>query len=149
MRDNASVQQVHKALVEQLAYLLLEVASTQPVLARLTEDPVASADAGLTIKQCYGAIVERDTGHVVPQLRALKGDNGSVSQLPKTDWEVLCIGDVLRRVADARRELLSVAEEVSVDTVQELEQICKILHEAVLHDTTQLQAIAKQVRRGV
>ena len=142
--DNASAAKLRAALTDQLAYLLLELASTESVLPRMAKTERVGAEDGLTVRQRYGAIAEHDAEQTLPRLRALAGANGQPPEAAGTDWNALPLPEVLHQVAATRRNLLSAAAGLDELAQPHLEELCGILHQAVQHDTVQLQAIAKQ-----
>ncbi|MDE2732003.1 MAG: hypothetical protein OXI38_11485 [Bacteroidota bacterium] len=142
--DNASAATLRAALTDQLAYLLLELASTESVLPRMAKSERIDAQDGLTVRQRYGAIAEHDADRTLPRLRALAGANGTPDEAEVTDWNILALPEVLRRVAANRRTLLAAADGLGELAQPQLEELCRLLHRTVQHDTVQLQAIAKQ-----
>lgn len=147
--DSVSALQLRAELLAQMAYLLMEVAAMEPLLPRLVEEELNHADQGLSVKQGYGAIVEWDRQRVIPLLRSLDGQNGQTREASETEWNALSMNDVLQRVASTRREALSVADSLGKGPWRRQAEVCKTLHETVQHDTTRLQAIARQLSRGV
>lgn len=147
--DSASALRLRAELLDQMAYLLMEVAAMEPLLPRMVEEELSHADQGLSVKQGYGAIVEWDRQRVIPLLRSLNEQNGQGREASDTDWNTLSLGDVLQRVAATRREVLTIADSLGKGPWRRQDEVCKTLHETVQHDTTRLQTIAKQLNRGV
>ena len=147
--DSASALRLRAELLDQMAYLLMEVAAMEPLLPRMVEEELSHADQGLSVKQGYGAIVEWDRQRVIPLLRSLNEQNGQGREASGTDWNALSLGDVLQRVAATRREVLTIADSLGKGPWRRQDEVCKTLHETVQHDTTRLQTIAKQLNRGV
>ena len=147
--DSTSEVQLRAALLDQLGYLLLEIAAMKPLLPRLTEPEVNHTGEGPSVKQCYGAIVDWDCTRVMPALRAFSGQNGVAEVMPSTDWNSLSLRDILDRVSNSRRATLALASALGQGPGSKMKEVYTLLHQTVQHDTAQLQTIAKRLNRGV
>ena len=151
--DEASSPHLRAALLDQLTYLLFEVAAMEPVIARLYESELVHTTHGLSVKQCYGAIVVWDSSRVIPVLRTMKGLKVQEPAGDPPDWNELPLRDILDRIRETRRTLVELAhtlEDVqwSFTCTDDSDDVYGLLYKTVQHDTDRLQTVAKRLYRG-
>ena len=138
------------AVLDQLRYLIDEIAALRRISARLHESQITSTDRGPSVKQCYGAIIMRDRNKILPALKNISGRE-ITPKAPSVDWNSMSIKDILVQVESARKSVIEVAENLSSDAwsqkVTEGVDVFQFLLTASQQDTDTLRTVAERLNR--
>jgi len=117
--------ELRKGLIDQLAYLVQEVAALKTVVDAVPEDVQAGRPTGedLTMKEIYGLIATLDDEVRGPVVEALADGEAPPSvpaepprqQVRSDDWNARNIESVLDAVQDARRRFVDALQTVPPD----------------------------------
>ena len=111
-----TIAEAREAILVQLAHLIDEVETAEPLLARLAEAVLTGApvEGEPSIQSLYGLIAAADESVRLPALRRIAaGEEPELSPpdqaalLAFAPWDVLPLGEVLRRVREGRRALVA------------------------------------------
>ena len=138
------------AVLDQLRYLIDEIAALRQISARLNESQITNTERGLSVKQCYGAIIMRDRNKILPALKNISG----LTITPKAssvDWNSIPMKDILVQVESARRSVIEVVENLSSEAwsqqITEGEDVFQFLITASQQDTDTLRTVAERLYR--
>jgi hypothetical protein len=138
------------AVLDQLRYLIDEIAALRQVSLRLHEPQITNTDRGPSVKQCYGAIVTRDRNQILPALKNISGRKDTPKAL-SVDWNSVPMKDILAQVESARRSVIQAAENLSMEAwsqqITEGMDVCQFLLTASQHDTDTLRTVAERLYR--
>ncbi len=139
------------AVLDQLRYLIDEIAALRQISPRLHESQITNTDRGPSVKQCYGAIIMRDQNKILPALKTLSGRKVTPEAL-SMDWNSVPIKDILVQVESVRRSVIEAAEDLSVEAwsqqVTEGMDVGQFLLTASQHDTDTLRTVAERLYRS-
>ena len=138
-------------LLDQLNYLLDEIASLRSITSRLHEAQITNTERGLSVKQYYGSIIMRDRNEILPVLEKLYG--GKCSRAVKeVDWNRRPMEKILTEVEAARQAVIAAAKRLKPqDWTQEVAQgtdVYQLLLEVSHTDTDILRAVAQKLYRS-
>lgn len=138
------------AVLDQLRYLIDEIAALRQISPRLHESQITNTDRGPSVKQCYGAIIMRDRNKILPALKNISGRKIPSEALP-VDWNSIPMKDILVQVESARRSVIEVAENLSKEAwsqqISEGEDVFQFLLTASQQDTDALRTVAERLYR--
>ena len=138
------------AVLDQLRYLIDEITALRKISPRLNESQITNTDRGLSVKQCYGAIIMRDRNKILPALKNISGRK-ITPKASSVDWNTLPMNDILVQVESARRSVIEVAENLSSEAwsrqITEGEDVFQFLLTASQQDTDTLRTVAERLYR--
>jgi len=138
------------AVLDQLRYLIDEIAALRQISPRLHESQITNTDRGPSVKQCYGAIITRDRSKILPALKNISGRK-IPSEALSVDWNSVPIMDILVQVESARRSVIEAAENLSSEAwsqqIMEGEDVFQFLLTASQQDTDTLRTVAERLYR--
>lgn len=138
-------------LLDQLNYLLDEIASLRGITSRLHEAQITNTERGPSVKQCYGSIIMRDRNEILPALEKLHRGKRSRS-VKDMDWNRRPIEEILTEVEAARRAVIAAAGRLKPqDWTQEVAEgmdLYQFLLEASHTDADTLREVAQKLYRS-
>ena len=138
------------AVLDQLRYLIDEIAALRQISPRLHESQLTNTDRGPSVKQCYGEIIMRDRNKILPALKNISTRRITPEDL-SVDWNSMPMKDILVQVESARRSVIEVAENLSSEAwsqqVTEGVDVFQFLLTASQHDTDTLRTVAERLYR--
>lgn len=138
------------AVLDQLRYLIDEIAALRQISPRLHESQITNTDRGPSVKQCYGAIIMRDRNRILPALINISGRKFNPKAL-SVDWNSMPMKDILAQVESARRSVIDVAENLSIEAwsqqITEGKDVFQFLLTASQQDTDTLRTVAERLYR--
>lgn len=138
-------------LLDQLSYLLDEIASLRSIVSRLHEAQITNTERGPSVKQCYGAIVMRDRNEILPVLEKLCGGKRS-RVMKEVDWNRRPTEEILTEVEAARQAVIAVAGRLKPqDWTQEVAEgvnVYQLLLKASHTDADTLREVAQKLYRS-
>ncbi|MCY3488177.1 MAG: hypothetical protein OXH34_07015 [Bacteroidetes bacterium] len=138
-------------LLDQLNYLLDEIASLRSITSRLHEAQITNTERGPSVKQCYGSIIMRDRNEILPALEKLY--RGKRSRAAKeVDWNRRPMEEILTEVEAARQSVIAAAGRLKPqDWTQEVADgmdVYQLLLEASHADADTLREVAQKLYRS-
>lgn len=138
-------------LLDQLSYLLDEIASLRSIASRLHEAQITNTERGPSVKQCYGAIVMRDRNEILPALEKLCGEKRSRA-MKEVDWNRRPTEEILTEVEVARQAVIAAAGRLKPqDWTQEVAagvNVYQLLLKASHADADTLREVAQKLYRS-
>lgn len=138
-------------LLDQLSYLLDEIASLRSIASRLHEAQITNTERGPSVKQCYGAIVMRDRNEILPALEKLCGGKRS-RVMKEVDWNRRPTEEILTEVEVARQAVIAAAGRLKPqDWTQEVAagvNVYQLLLKASHADADTLREVAQKLYRS-
>ncbi len=139
-------------LLNQLRYLIDEVAALRQMISRMHEAQISNTERGPSVKQCYGKIITRDRNETLPVLNQLSGHTCSaVSQ--NEDWNSLPIEDILTEVETNRQAVIRAVTKLNPEEwsreVSDGVDVYKFLLSATHHDADMLREVAQKLYRSM
>jgi len=104
MSDPGS-QQRRTDLLEQMRYLIDEITALREVIPRMHESQITNTDQGPSVKQCYGAIIMRDSNELLPALKKLTGVRRT-KKIRDRDWNRIPLPEILSELEYARQSVV-------------------------------------------
>ncbi len=139
------------AVLDQLRYLIDEIAALRQISPRLHESQITNTDRGPSVKQCYGAIITRDRNKILPALKNMSGRKIAPKAL-SVDWNSIPMKDILVQVESARRSVIAAAENLSMEAwsqqITDGVDVYKFLLTSLQHDTDTLRTVAERLYRS-
>lgn len=102
------------ALLDQLHYLIDEIASLRSIASRLYEEQIINTDRGPSVKQHYGIIIMRDRNEILPVLQKLSRNTPRRTTRDR-DWNSLPIEEILTEMEKARYAVIAAAGKLKPD----------------------------------
>ncbi|MCY3595288.1 MAG: hypothetical protein OXH01_08660 [Bacteroidetes bacterium] len=138
-------------LLDQLNYLLDEIASLRGITSRLHEAQITNTERGPSVKQCYGSIIMRDRNEILPALEKLYG--GKRSRAAKeVDWNRRPMEEILTEVEAVRQSVIAAAGRLKPqDWTQEVADgmdVYQLLLRASHADADTLREVAQKLYRS-
>ena len=137
-------------MLDQLRYLLDEIAALRQMTSRMHEEWITNIEGGPSVKQCYGAIIMRDRNETLPALKKLLGHRRS-KKFRDADWNRLPMEEILTEVEKARHSVIEAADKLdAMDWTQEVADgvdVYELLLSATHKDTDTLRNVAQKLYR--
>ncbi len=138
-------------VLDQLRYLIDEIAALREISPRMHESQITNTDRGLSVKQCYGAIIMRDRNRILPALKNISGRKIAQKAVSE-DWNSIPMKDILVQVESARRSVIEAAEDLSMEAwsqqITDGMDVGQFLLTASQHDTDTLRTVAERLYRS-
>ncbi|MCY4158167.1 MAG: hypothetical protein OXE92_02790 [Bacteroidetes bacterium] len=144
------LEQLRADLLEQLCYMLDEIASLRQVTSRMHEAQITNTERGLSVKQCYGAIIMRDRNEILPALQKLSGCK-RFRKVRNKEWNHLSMEEILTEVEKARQEVIEFVTKLDLHDwtleVADGMDVYQFLLTVSHHDADTLRSVAQQLYR--